>query len=186
MAENQDVTPDIEEEEAEVKSPETKSQGKNASPAAEPKTDYYDQLLRLRAEFENFRKRVEREKSEARAWGKQEVLLELIGLVDVFEQARTQVESAKDMKQVVAGLQMLHKNFAQFLKTEGLEPLNVVGKPFDPLMAEVLAQEEVEEDKVGQVLEEFQKGYLFHGKVLRPSRVRVGVAKKADESKTEE
>src|SRR5258705_11365738 len=80
---------------------------------------YYDQLLRLRAEFENFRKRAEREKSEARAWGKQEVLMQLVSLVDVFEQALTQAHTAKDLKQVVQGVEMLHKSFAQFLKTEG-------------------------------------------------------------------
>ncbi len=145
--------------------------------------EYFDQLLRLRAEFENFRKRVEREKAETRAWGKQEVLLPLINLADIFEQALEQTETAKDLKQVVQGLQMLHTSFEQFLKAEGLEPIDLTGKPFDPHLAEAVIQEEVEESLVGIVLSEVQKGYLYKGRVLRPSRVRVGVAKEDNTAK---
>jgi molecular chaperone GrpE len=148
--------------------------------------EYFDQLLRLRAEFENFRKRADREKSDARAWGKQEVLMPLVGLIDVFEQALSQTQKAKDLKHVVQGLEMLHKTFTQFIKTEGLEPIETVGKPFDPLTSEAMAQQEVDEEQSGQVLEELQKGYRFQGKVLRPSRVRVGVAKKQEKPESPE
>lgn len=140
--------------------------------------EYYDQLLRLRAEFDNYRKRVEKEKSEARSWGKQEVILPLLSLVDVFEQAMAQVEQAKDVKQVAVGLEFLHKNFSNLLKSEGLAPLEVVGTKFDPHVAEAVEQAEVDdEDQVGQVLAEIQKGYKFQGRVIRAARVRVGVAK---------
>ena len=138
---------------------------------------YYDQLLRLKAEFENYRKRVEKEKIESRQWGKQEVLLPLLGLVDVFEQALAQAESAKDVKQVAVGLEFLHKNFSSFLKSEGLSTVDVVGKAFDPHLAEAIEQIEVEDSQVGQVLSEVQKGYSFNGRVIRPAKVRVGVAK---------
>ncbi len=139
--------------------------------------DYYDQLLRLKAEFENYRKRVEKEKSEARTWGKQDVMMPLLSLVDVFEQALAQAETAKDVKQVATGLAFLHKNFSGFLKSEGLAPVEVVGKPLDPNKAEAVEQVEVEEGQVGRVLSEIQKGYTFQGRVIRPARVRVGVAK---------
>jgi molecular chaperone GrpE len=139
--------------------------------------EYYDQLLRLRAEFDNYRKRVEKEKIEARQWGKQDVLTPLLGLVDIFEQALAQAENAKDVKQVAVGLEFLHKNFSGFLKSEGLTPLEVVGKTLDPHLAEVVEQVEVEDAQVGQVLSEIQRGYSFHGRVLRPARVRVGVEK---------
>src|SRR6202142_111943 len=105
--------------------------------------DYYDQLLRLKAEFENYRKRVEKEKSEARTWGKQDGIMPLLSLVDVFEQALAQAEMAKDVKQVAVGLSFLHKNFSSFLKSEGLEPLEVVGKPYNPNVAEAVEQVEV-------------------------------------------
>ena len=139
--------------------------------------DYYDQLLRLKAEFENYRRRVEKEKMEARAWGKQDVLMPLLSLVDVFEQALQQAENAKDVKQVAVGLEFLHKNFSGFLKSEGLTCMEVVGKPLDPHQAEVVEQVEVDNGQVGQVLSEIQKGYSFQGRVIRPARVRVGVAK---------
>jgi molecular chaperone GrpE len=139
--------------------------------------DYYDQLLRLKAEFDNYRKRVEKEKTEARLWGKQDVIMPLLSLVDVFEQALAQVEKAKDVKQVAVGLEFLHKNFSSFLKSEGLTPIDLVGKAFDPHQAEAVEQIEVEGDQVGQVLSELQKGYSFQGRVIRPARVRVGVAK---------
>ncbi len=139
--------------------------------------DYYDQLLRLKAEFDNYRKRMEKEKSEARLWGKQDVLMPLLSLVDVFEQALGQAEKATDVKQVAVGLEFLHKNFSNFLKSEGLAAIELVGKPFDPHQAEALEQIEVDGDQVGQVLSELQRGYSFQGRVIRPARVRVGVAK---------
>ncbi len=139
--------------------------------------DYYDQLLRLKAEFDNYRKRVEKEKLEARTWGKQDVIMPLLSLVDVFEQAMAQAENAKDVKQVAVGLEFLHKNFSNFLKSEGLAPVDVVGKPFDPHLAVAVEQVEVDNGQVGQVLAEIQRGYSFQGRVIRPARVRVGVAK---------
>src|SRR3989344_8988855 len=162
MAENPEMTPDVEENR-----PELESLRKELADAKAKSAEYYDQLLRLKAEFENFRKRVEREKSESRAWGKQDVLLELISLVDVFEQAMAQVQNAKDLKHVVQGVEMLHKSFTQFLKEEGLEPMDLVGKPLDPHRAEAIEQEEVEADRAGQVLAELQKGHLFQWRVLR-------------------
>ncbi len=140
--------------------------------------DFYDQLLRLKAEFDNYRKRVEKEKIDARSWGKQDVLMPLLSLVDIFEAALAQAQSAKDVKQVSVGLEFLHKNFSSFLKSEGLSPLDVIGKTFDPHLAEAVEQVEVEDEtQVGQVLSEIQKGYSFQGRVIRPARVRVGVAK---------
>src|SRR5476649_1459763 len=86
----------------------------SAQEAEKKSADYYDQLLRLKAEFDNYRKRVEREKVEARQWGKQDVLMPLLSLVDVFDQAMAQVKNAKDVKQVAVGLEFLHKNFSSF------------------------------------------------------------------------
>ncbi len=140
--------------------------------------EYYDQLLRLKAEFDNYRKRVEKEKIEARSWGKLDVIMPLLSLVDVFEQAMAQVQNAQDVKQVTVGLEFLHKNFSSFLKSEGLAPLDVVGKAFDPHLAEAVEQVETDNGQVGSVLAEIQKGYTFQGRVIRPARVRVGVAGK--------
>lgn len=140
--------------------------------------EYYDQLLRLKAEFDNFRKRSEREKVEARTWGKLDVLNPLLQIVDIFEQALDQAQHAKDVNAIRQGLEFLHKNFASFLKSEGLEVIETIGLPFDPHVAEAVEQVDGEEDQAGKVLSEVQKGYRFQGRVLRPGRVRVGAAKK--------
>lgn len=155
-----------------------KTAGNDAVKAA----DYYDQLLRLKAEFDNYRKRVEKEKQEARVWGKQDVIMPLLSLVDIFEQALAQAQNAKDVKQVSVGLEFLHKNFSSFLKSEGLSPIEVVGKAYDPHVAEAVEQVAAEGDQVGQVLSEIQKGYMFQNRVIRPARVRVGVAKESEEA----
>ena len=143
--------------------------------------DYYDQLLRLKAEFENYRKRVEKEKIDARHWGKQEVLMTVISFVDVFEQAMAQAKTAKEMAHVIQGLEFLQKNFHSFLKAEGIQEIETVGKLLNPMEAEAVDQQEVEEGLTGQVIAEIQKGYKFGDRVLRTSRVRVGVAKKTPE-----
>jgi molecular chaperone GrpE len=145
--------------------------------AKKQSAEYYDQLLRLKAEFENFRRRSEKEKAEARQYGKQDVLMPLLGLVDVFEQAMSQARTVKEVTAMIQGLEFLYKNFASFLRSEGLEPIELMGKPFDPHLAEAIEQVEVDDAQAGQVIGEIQKGYLFQGRVLRPSRVRVGVAK---------
>jgi molecular chaperone GrpE len=173
MSEEPDISPELEE-----KLSEQAILQQALEETRHKASDYYDQLLRLRAEFDNFRKRSEREKADARMYGKQEVLMPILSLIDVFEQALAQARAAKDHRQVVKGLEMLHKNFGQFLKTEGIEALSVVGKPFDPQLSEAVEQQETDDGDVGKVLGEIQRGYAYRGQVLRPSRVRVGVARK--------
>lgn len=172
MTDKSAVPPELEEKLAELEIL------RQALDEAKKKADaHYDQWLRARAEFDNFRKRAEREKAEARLMGKQDVLMPLLQLVDVFEQALAQTETATNVAQVRIGLEFLHKNFASFLKTEGLSPIEIVGKPLDPHLAEAVEQVDVPEAQNGVVLSEIQRGYLFQGRVLRPSRVRVGFAR---------
>ena len=88
--------------------------------------DYYDQLLRLKAEFDNYRKRMEREKADARRWGKEEIVLRLVSLMDVMEQAELAAHRAPDIKAVIFGLDMLYGEFKRLLKDEGLEEVTAV------------------------------------------------------------
>ena len=149
--------------------------------------EYYDQLLRLKAEFENFRKRTDREKIDARAWGKQEVLMPLLSFADVFEQAMGHARSASDPKEVITGFDLLQKALGALIKAEGIQPIDILGKPYDPHLAEAVEQTEVEDESlVDMVIGEIQRGYTFQGQVLRPSQVRVGVAKKETKETTNE
>jgi molecular chaperone GrpE len=111
------------------------------APAEDPKpleaaqkqaADYYDQLVRLKAEFENYRKRSEKEKADARRWGKEEVLLGLISLMDVVSQAEAAAQKGSDLKAITAGLHMLYGEFKRLLKDEGIEEIAAEGRKFDP------------------------------------------------------
>lgn len=135
--------------------------------------DYYDQLLRLKAEFDNYRKRMEREKADARRWGKEEIVLRLVSLMDVMEQAEAAAHRAPDIKAVVFGLDMLYGEFKRLLKEEGLEEVvAAAGEPYDHNLQE--AVESVESDGVeGRVLAVLQKGYRFQGTLFRPARVKI-------------
>jgi molecular chaperone GrpE len=139
--------------------------------------EYYDQLLRLKAEFENFRKRSEREKADARRWGKEEIVLRLVSLMDVMEQAERAAHQAPDLKAVVFGLDMLYGEFKRLLKEEGLEEVPAaVGDVYNHAVQE--AVETVEDDGAdGQIRMVLQKGYTFQGLLFRPARVKISKKK---------
>jgi molecular chaperone GrpE len=141
--------------------------------------DYYDQLLRLKAEFDNFRKRMEREKADARRWGKEEIVLRLVSLMDVMEQAESAAHGTADIKSIVLGLDMLYGEFKRLLKEEGLEDVPaIVGEAYDHNAQE--AVETVEDDgAAGRILSVLQKGYRFQGVLFRPARVKVSKNKGA-------
>jgi molecular chaperone GrpE len=132
-----------------------------------------DRELRLRADFDNFRKRMEKEKADARRWGKEEIVGSLVSLLDVLEQAESAAHKSHDMKSVVIGLDMLYKEFKKLLKDEGLEEIPAdPGAAFDHAVHEAVetVPDEGEENRVLGVL---QRGYKLHGNLLRPARVKV-------------
>jgi molecular chaperone GrpE len=135
--------------------------------------DYYDQILRLKAEFENFRKRSERERADARRWGKEEMVGRLVSLMDVLEQAEAAAHKGADLKSVTIGLDMLYKEFKKLLKEEGLEEIPAeTGSAFDHSVHE--AVDTVEDGgEENRVLGIFQRGYRLNGNLLRPARVKV-------------
>ena len=146
--------------------------------AQDKEKDLFDQLLRLKAEFENFRKRSEVRIQDARKAGREDVLLEIIGLNDALHQAESSCRSATEVGPVLKGLDLVLKLFEKFLKDHGVRIIEAKGARLDPMRHEVLAQEERDDVDDGVVTEEIQKGYLFNDRVLRPARVRVSVKPK--------
>lgn len=134
--------------------------------------DLAEQLLRLRADFENYRRRVEKEKADSRRWGKEEIILRLVSLMDVMEQAEAAAHTTPDLKVMVQGLDMLYKEFKRILKEEGLEevPAPINGN-YDHSLHEAVETVAGAED--GKILSVFQKGYTFQGGLFRPARVKV-------------
>ena len=131
-----------------------------------------DLLQRSRAEFENYRKRVEREKLELAEYGSHELMRAVAGILDDFARA-VSVESTD--KEYVKGIELIHQRFLETLKKQGLEPIESKGSKFDPKVHEAVDRVPVEDVQEDTVLDEFQKGYNFKGRLLRPAMVRVGV-----------
>jgi molecular chaperone GrpE len=131
----------------------------------------HDRHLRTLADFENYRRRVERERASAAERGKRELLLSLLDLADDFERALAHVNDSPGS--VVAGLQALQRRLAGLLSTYGVMPFESVGQPFDPALHEAIATVQSDEHEAGSVFDEVGRGYHWGGEVLRPARVRV-------------
>ncbi|OGR76476.1 MAG: nucleotide exchange factor GrpE [Elusimicrobia bacterium GWC2_64_44] len=144
--------------------------------------DYYNQLLRLQADFENYRKRVDKEKPEWVKWGKGEILLRLLPLYDLLQAAHSHVNGSKEAgnsDEVLKGLEMIFKEFSKVFEAEGIRPMEPLGKPYDPMASEILGVTEGTEENDGLVTEELQKGFWYGDKILRPARVKIAKKKAA-------
>jgi len=139
---------------------------------AAEKADLQDRLLRRQAEFENFRRRVERERSDFLQYAGMESVRELLPILDDFERAM-QVESAD--KEYAKGVELIYQRLFEALKKLGLEPIETAGKQFDPNRHQALDKVETDEAEDQAILQEYQRGYNFKGKLLRPSLVKVAV-----------
>jgi len=134
--------------------------------------DLKDLLLRRQAEFDNFRKRSEKERSEYVQYAGMELVRELLPILDDFDRAM-KVEGGNP--EYTKGVQMIHSRMYDTLKKQGLEPIETAGKSFDPHLHQAVERVETNDAEEGKILGEFQRGYNFKGKLLRPSMVKVAV-----------
>lgn len=133
-----------------------------------------DTNLRLQAEFQNYRRRTEKEKSEIYKFANERIVIELLGVIDNFERALGSIsEENHSHKQVLDGVEMIQKSFMDVLEKEGLQKINAVGEPFDPNLHHAVMTEAKEDCKADIVIDEFQVGYKLGEKVIRPSMVKV-------------
>ncbi len=141
--------------------------------------DWQDRFLRKAAEFENYRKRSEKEKVDSMAMAKGAVLLEFLPIADACERAlgsfNNQQEKAEGLAQYREGVELLYKQLIDTLGKIGAVPMQVEGKPFDPHLHEALAREETLEIEENTVVQELRRGYLFKEKLLRAAQVKVAV-----------
>ena len=129
-------------------------------------------LLRRQAEFDNFRKRTEKERSEYVQYAGMELVREILPILDDFDRAM-KVEGGNP--EYVKGVQMIHSRMYENLKKQGLEPIETAGKTFDPHLHQAVERVETKDAPEDSILGEFQRGYNFKGKLLRPSMVKVAV-----------
>lgn len=131
-----------------------------------------DLLVRRQAEFDNFRKRTERERSEYVQYAGMEFVRQLLPIVDDFERA---LKAESGSPEYAKGVEMIHHRMADTLRKLGLEPIETAGARFDPHLHQAIERVETQDADEGAILGEFQRGYLFKGKLLRPSMVKVAV-----------
>jgi molecular chaperone GrpE len=131
----------------------------------------HDMYLRALADFDNYRGRVDRERTKTANIGKREVILPLLDVLDGFDRAlahATQVPAG-----IHEGFQAIYRNLLDLLQAQGVTPLISLGQPFDPALHEAIGVVEDSEYAPGSVADEVRRGYRFAGEVLRPAQVRV-------------
>jgi molecular chaperone GrpE len=139
---------------------------------AAEKAELHDRLLRASAEFENFRKRAERERFDYVQYAASDLIRELLPALDDFERA-LQHETAD--REYAKGVELIYQRLSDTLKKMGLEPIETKGARFDPSIHQAVQRVETEDAEDQAILSEFQKGYNFKGKLLRPAMVSVAV-----------
>jgi molecular chaperone GrpE len=136
------------------------------------KADLQDRLLRARAEFDNARRRVERERSDFLQFAAMDLVRDILPVLDDFERA-LKVETAD--KEYAKGVELIYNRLSETLKKMGLEPVDTTGQKFDPNLHQAVERVENHDAEDQTILGEFQRGYNFRGKLLRPAMVRVAV-----------
>ncbi|WP_214693139.1 MULTISPECIES: nucleotide exchange factor GrpE [unclassified Exiguobacterium] len=129
--------------------------------------------LRIRADFDNFRRRTNEENAKRVKFASQSVIEKLIPLIDNFERALQVQATSEDALQIQSGVDMIHRQLLDVLNAEQVEVIEAVGQPFDPNFHQAVMQEPSDEFESGIVTMELQKGYTMHGRVIRPSMVKV-------------
>lgn len=162
-------------QEASSKEEQAQAEEKPAQP------DYYEQLVRLSADFDNYRKRTEREKASFLAYGKKQFAEKLLPAYEVMLREREKMEKAPNAEELTGeakslrdGMRLILSELEKAFTAEGITRMDVLDKPYDPNTQEVVAMIPSSSEQAGLVLQEVQMGFMMDGKVLRPARVIVG------------
>ncbi len=155
--------------------PAAEAPAPDAEAIARERDDYYDRLLRKTAEFDNYRKRVDRERREQAEYAAADVLTDLLPIVDDLERA-LQVDTEADSDAYRKGVELIHKRMMDLLRRRGVTPIDAVGHQFDPHLHEAVTHEVVPGHPEGEVVEEFRRGYKLRDRLLRPAMVKVAKA----------
>jgi molecular chaperone GrpE len=135
--------------------------------------EYSDRLKYLQADFENSMKRLKREVDEAQKFSNEQLILKLVNVAENLERAIEAGEKIGEKSELTSGVKMISKQLNEILEQEGLERILAEGEKFNPTLHEAFSQRETEEKADGTILKELERGYMFKGKMLRPSKVEV-------------
>ena len=166
------VTPENSEETVEAKSEAALLQEKVDELQAKL-TETEGRTLRLQADFENYKRRVQMDKQAAEKYRAQSLVSDILPALDNFERAMQVEATDEQTKSLLQGMEMVHRQLLEALAKEGVEVIEAVGKQFDPNEHQAIMQVEDSEFESNAVVEEFQKGYKLKDRVIRPSMVKV-------------
>lgn len=145
--------------------------------AQQEASDNYDRLLRVLAEFENYKKRTSREMSDFRKYANEALIKDFLGVVDNLERAiQSARESENASDSLVTGVEMTLKEIMKIFERYHVKSIDCIGEPFDPGYHQAVMQEAVADKPANIILKELQKGYIIHDRLLRPSMVVVSKA----------
>lgn len=131
------------------------------------------QVLRVQADFDNFRKRTRQEKEDLQQFATRKVFADLLPVLDNFDRALSALTPQGAADEMKTGMEMVHRQLLSVLENGGVKPMEVIGHSFDPNIHEGVMQVPADGEEVGVVVQELQRGYWLHGKVLRPAMVAV-------------
>ncbi|RJX29584.1 MAG: nucleotide exchange factor GrpE [Dethiobacter sp.] len=180
LSREEEKTPDLQRFEEVDAAPEPVEEGgeitmevlqKKIEELEQEKEEMKNRLLRMQADFDNFRRRMRTEKEEMVNYANFNLLQKLLPVIDNLERALLASENSPEG--IMEGLGMIIKHFMELLNKEGVIPIDSVGKPFDPNCHEAVLREECSDYPPGTVVQELQKGYMINDKVLRASMVKV-------------
>lgn len=147
------------------------AEGADRSEAERQRDEYHDLLLRKTAEFDNFRKRTERERQSVSEAAAADVISELLPVIDDFERAISACPNEDDPFR--RGVELIYRRLLEVLEKRGVRPIEALGADFDPYYHQAVSYDPVEGRRDGEVIEEFRKGYMVGDRLLRPTMVRV-------------
>lgn len=129
-----------------------------------------DRLLRTAADFDNYRKRVDRERRELSEFAAADVISDVLPILDNFERA---LEAPPEAEAFRRGVELIHKQMLDLLRKRGVKPIETVGAPFDPNFHQAVIHESSDAHREGEVMQELQRGYMLGDRLLRPAMVKV-------------
>lgn len=149
------------------------SQTVDAAQLRQERDDYFDRLLRKTAEFDNYRKRTDRERQQMSDAAAADLLEELLPLVDDMERALKADPGTETTLAIRTGVELIHKQLLETLRKRGVKPIESLGADFDPHFHMAVAHDPADGRREGEVIEEFRRGYMLGDRLLRPAMVKV-------------
>jgi molecular chaperone GrpE len=146
----------------------------------------YDKYLRTVADFENYKKYAAKERSDLIKYSNERLVKDILPILDSLDRAIHHSAGSKDVDAFIQGVKIIHEQLLACLEKYGVKPIHAVGQPFDPDLHEALMTAESDQEKEGTILQEFEKGYLLHNRLLRAAKVSVSKQKAAEEENEQE